>query len=80
MKKNSAGNNEVWTFLGCNWIELASGFFVFMMVKEIFFPNDPSNGMPYMLASWFFTSFTHRSIRNSIIKYREQYSGGVRKD
>lgn len=57
------GLNEGWTFMGCKPMELGSGFMVFMMVKELFFQNEVSVGMPFMLASWFMTAFTLRSIR-----------------
>ena len=57
------GLNEGWTFMGCKPMELGSGFMAFMMVKEIFFQNEVSVGMPFMLASWIFTSFSLRSIR-----------------
>jgi hypothetical protein len=57
------GLNEGWTFMGCKLMELGSGFMVFIMVKEIFFQNEVSVGMPFMLASWIFTAFGLRSIR-----------------
>lgn len=57
------GLNEGWTFMGCKPMELGAGLMVLMIVKEIFFQNDVSIGMPIMIVSWILTSAGLRSIR-----------------
>jgi hypothetical protein len=57
------GLNEGWTFMGCKPMELGAGLMMFMCVKEIFFKNEVSVGMPFMLTAWVLTSVGLRSIR-----------------